>query len=363
MRPYTIGLTIHINADGTYGLYENGLRQNVIFLYQLFKASPLCKRVFLLNHGEGEPTEGVSALGIDPADVVRTPSVKDQLDYVIGIGSAIEVGLMLYLKNRGCKLIAYKGGNGAILTIEAMISKPPRQDSEIYADTALWDALWVTPQHERTCRSWYELLYRKPIDIVPQIWDERFFGDQPGYKSGERPWRVGVLDSNLTVMKSSHFPMLICEAAYRKAPKAFRAMYITNATHWMGHPQFESFCGALDAVRAGVMTVEPRFITSEFLANHADAVVTHQWENGLNYLYYDVLHGGYPLIHNSEFLKGHGYYFEAFDLEGGADALLLAKACHDERDGRETKAFLASLNPMTPANIDLHEGLLERLAA
>ena len=79
------------------------------------------------------------------------------------------------------------------------------------------------------------------------------------------------------------------------------------------------------------MTIEPRFVSPQFLANHCDAVVTHHWENGLNYLYYEVLYGGYPLIHNSEFLKDYGYYYDDFDAESGADALLSARAEHDRR--------------------------------
>ena len=51
---YTIGISIFVNADGSLGLFENGFRQNVLFLYLLFKASPNCARVYLLNHGESD---------------------------------------------------------------------------------------------------------------------------------------------------------------------------------------------------------------------------------------------------------------------------------------------------------------------
>ena len=130
------------------------------------------------------------------------------------------------------------------------------------------------------------------------------------------------MDPNITVMKTSHMPMLVCEAAYRRRPDAFRAMYITNGWPHRENVHFTSFANSLQSSKAGIMTIEPRFLSSDFLANHCDAVVTHQWENGLNYLYYEVLWGGYPLIHNSEFLKDYGYYYRDFDAESGADALL-----------------------------------------
>ncbi len=56
-RGYVVGVTIFIKEGGELGLFENGLRQNVLFLYHLFRAAPDCARVLLLNHGDGEAGE------------------------------------------------------------------------------------------------------------------------------------------------------------------------------------------------------------------------------------------------------------------------------------------------------------------
>jgi hypothetical protein len=45
------------------------------------------------------------------------------------------------------------------------------------------------------------------------------------------------------------------------------------------------------------------------LGREVDCVITHQWENDLNYLYWDVLSLGYPLVHNSSRIKDAGYYY------------------------------------------------------
>ena len=42
-RRYRIGISIFVDAEGRLSLFENGLRQNVLFLYHMFKASPLCE--------------------------------------------------------------------------------------------------------------------------------------------------------------------------------------------------------------------------------------------------------------------------------------------------------------------------------
>jgi hypothetical protein len=369
---YTVGITIFVKADGSLGLFENGLRQNVLFLYLLFRNSPNCARVYLLNHGDGDTPEIPPNLGIAPDAIVRTSEVINQLDYVIGLGAAIDRPTVDALKQHGCKLICYKGGNGAVISMEAIVAKPPRPDAELYFDHDYYDAIWMTPQHIHTYRGWCELIYRCPVYEVPQIWCPLLIeAADPevrarfGYKRTNLPWRVGVMDPNITVMKTSHMPMLVCEAAFRRRADAFRAMYITNGWPYRESDHFRSFALSLDASKAGVMTIEPRFVSSHFLANHCDAVVTHHWENGLNYLYYEVLHGGYPLIHNSEFLRDYGYYYKDFDAESGADALLQSYAEHNgqlEEYRRRNEDLFERLNPTTPATIAVHEALLGRLS-
>jgi hypothetical protein len=366
---YTVGITIFVKADGTLALFENGLRQNVLFMYQLFSAAPNCKRVYLLNHGDGRIPIVPEGLGLDPTAIVSTQDVIDELDYVIGLGAAMDRETVMALRERGCRVICYKGGNGGVISIEGMVAKPtPRADAELYFDHDYYDAIWMTPQHMHTYRGWCETIYRCPVYETPQIWSPLMIETSDadirsrfGYRKSNEPWRIGVMDPNITVMKTSHLPMLVCEAAFRRRRDAFKAMFITNAWQFRERPHFQSFAVSLEASKAGVMTVEGRFVGPHFIANHCDAVVTHHWENGLNYLYYEVLYGGYPLVHNSEFLKGYGYYYKDFDAESGADALLRAYTEHNDQledYKRRNAGLLRRLNPTTPETIAVHERLL-----
>jgi hypothetical protein len=370
---YSVGITLFVKADGDLGLFENGLRQNVLFLYLLFKNSPNCARVWLLNHGESDHPKIPEGLGIAPDAVVRTKDVLDQLDFVVGAGAGMDRETAMALRERGCRMICYKGGNGAIISIEAMAAKPQRTDAELYFDHDYYDAIWMTPQHIHTYRGWCRTIYRCPVEEVPQIWApllietaDAHVRENFGYHVSGEPWRIGVMDPNITVMKTSHLPMLVCELAFRQRREAFKAMYITNAIDYKDDDHFKSFALSLEASKAGVMTVEQRFVSSHFLTNHCDAVVTHHWENGLNYLYYEVLYGAYPLIHNSEFLKDYGYYYPDFDAEGGAAALLKAFDEHDHNlDAYRARnaPLLRRLDPATPETIAVHEALLARAFA
>lgn len=378
MKPgYTIGITTYVNPDGDLGLFSAGIRQNQHFLHQLFKASPNCKRAYLLIDGCPRPVipEGYP---IDGADCVYMADVIDQLDYVVGVGTAIEQNLVEQLHARGAKVISYKGGNGAVMCMESLASSGyhkgvPGDGSEAYYDHTSFDQIWVTPQHMHTCRSWYETIYQVPVHEVPQVWApdilEASRAPGWGYKAGDRKWRVSILDPNNTVMKTSHWPMLAFEAAWRRNPEAFAQCMVCNSVQFVENPSFKSFALAMTSAHArnaadtgSVMSFEPRAPTAQHMAAHSDAVITHQWENDLNYLYYDVLYGGYPLIHNSERLRDYGYCYHSFDAEDGASMLLIAKAVHDRnlRDYRRNNARLfKALAPTNRALQEAHERLID----
>ncbi len=167
---YAIGITIFVARNGELGLYENGMRQNVLFLYQLFATAPGCRRVHLLNHGDGEFVGWPPDLGMDGVPVVRTHEVADNLDVVVIIGASIEAAELKALRARGIRVVGYKGGNGAVISLEAITASPVRTDAERYFDIDCYDALWTTPQHLHTYAGWCRTLYRVPVEPVPQVW-------------------------------------------------------------------------------------------------------------------------------------------------------------------------------------------------
>jgi hypothetical protein len=365
---YRIGITADVMEGGDFAFFSNGLRQNVLFLVKMFKASRDCLEVVLLTNRVANQVP--VGLGIDGvvAHLIDKDAPIDRLDYILVAGTAMDPLHMKAYREAGTKIIFYKGGNAAIISIESTISDTPDKDGERYSDYDCFDAIWMTPQHEHTYRGWCETIYRCPVHIVPQVWDPCFLKLQSpqiqadfGYKPGKGTWKLAVLDPNITVMKTSHFPVMVCEHAYRLKPDVIEAIYITNSIQFAQDTHFAGFINLMSSAKAGKMTVEGRFVTWEFLTTFANAVVTHHWENGLNYLYYEALFGGYPLIHNSEFLKDYGYYYPTFEPEIGGAVLAAAFDSHDlNLDAYRAKnaKLIKSLDPTNPANVALHEGLL-----
>lgn len=369
---YVAGVTVFINDSdkGGFGFFDNGLRQNVLLMYMLFKNSRNCSKVYLINEGPGEGQQVAASLGGERIKIVRTREVLDELDYLIVLGAAVPVELMKELRERGCKVINYKGGNGAVLTMESIIGDPPKGIEEQYYDFGCYDQIWVTPQHTHTYGKWCKVMYRADTYEVPQVWSPHFAkAMEPhvmaefGYKPGPKQWRFGVMDPNITVMKTLHMPVLVCEAAYRKNPEAVKHLYVLNASQYMEDKHVQLFCHATRLQKDNKLSIEQRYISWYFLGHFCDAVVTHHWENGLNYLFWDVLYGKYPLIHNSQFMKkeGLGYYYEDFNAESGGEAIMRMMAEHDanlETYHAASKKFLWSMDPSNPRQIVLHENVM-----
>ncbi|WP_157662228.1 DUF2827 family protein, partial [Burkholderia ubonensis] len=120
------------------------------------------------------------------------------------------------------------------------------------------------------------------------------------------------------------------------------------------HTTFVHFAKRLDIVDHGLTTFESRYAVYEFMAAFGDAVVSHTWENAQNYLYYELLYGDYPLIHNSPFLGKAGYFYPDFDCQAGGRALLKAFAEHDanlEAYREQSRHVLSSVSIYNPDNV------------
>lgn len=367
-KKYKVGITIDLKSDGTFSFFNNGLRQNVIFLYKSIAASSNCEKVYFIHNHPTTFEEFPADLGLGKPEFVHSSKIPEDLDFLIMIGTELTIPTLKMLRERGCKVIFYKGGNAAIISIEATISKTPDVDSEKYHNYDCCDAVWMTPQHLHTYKGWAETIYRCPVETVPHIWDDSFFKlqkqdvlDNFGYKPGEKQWRISIFDPNITIMKTSHMPIMVSEYAYRAAPNLLKNIYITNTYQFREDEHFKSFVTSLSACKAGLMTAEHRFVTWDFLTSNTDAVVTHQWENGLNYIYYEVLYGNYPLIHNSEFIKECGYYYKEFEPEDGGRVMVEALKNHDknlEKYKANNEKLFAKVNPTSPENVQIHEDLL-----
>jgi len=364
-KKLVVGITFFVSPSNT-SIWATGAIQNVIYLYLLMQRVPSVGEVILINGGDSDVLS--DALMLDGVDIkiARFHEVVDRLDVLIEAGAQVDRESIAELHRRGGKAVAYRMGNDFVIDMERVIFK--QQPGYLFQQVG-FDEIWTLPHHEHTCRAYWEIMERCPVKVLPYIWTPLFLdkaiAELPENLSfGYKPWaekkNIAIFEPNVNVVKTCHYPLLVCEAAYRHDPSLFKSIYVTNTAQIREHRTFQHFIGTMDIGKNGIATVEDRYLTPYFMSAHAQVVVSHQWENQLNNLYLDVLYGGYPLIHNSEMLKC-GYYYEPFNAEAGAQVLLEVLRNHDSRAEQyaaDARAFLATVQVDYPENIHQYEQAL-----
>ncbi len=333
-RSLRIGITIGLRVEGE-SLWTNGIKQNALFLARLFQNSPHRHAVTLVN------TTAVAITPVLPWDLAAFPTrsfqdVKDDLDILVELGGQISASQTDYLKRRGVRLISYCCGPEYIQNAEAMIFRRPLWDSIFINER--YDQIWVIPQVVESSRYFFETLRRRPTLPVPFVWDpmclvEASAGLPNGgeYRPGESPKRLTVLEPNIDVMKFCLYPLLLAELAFRDAPDRIGFMHVTNADQLVWDDrEFAGLAKHLDIVKNHKVSFVGRFNTPDFLAEHTDIVISHQWGLALNYMYLEVCWQGYPLVHNAHLCAELGYYYPENDIKVGARQLVSVLMRHDE---------------------------------
>ena len=378
MKKYKIGITFNLEGNVT-DIWANGANQNVIHLCHLFQHSELIDEVVLVSWGPEKRTSPPEGFMLNEMNLkfAYVEDIIDELDVLIEGTLVIEPSQVTRMHDHGGKVVCYKMGNDFIMDMENFLFD--KKAGRVFNGTT-FDSVWMIPQHENTCKSYFSIMYRCPSYVVPAIWSPIFcdqvikrIKEQHNLEFGYKPnpehkaKRIASFEANINVVKTCFTPVLICEQDYREQPEKIKNVYMCNTYYKKDNPTFFNFIGRTNLVKNGVMTVEGRYQMPDFLTRYVDIVLSHQWENGLNYAYNDALYGGYPFIHNSKLIpKGVGYYYEQFDAFEGAKVLLDVIDNHDKHHEEYVKRaneYLDSQLPTNPVNIYMYEKEIKRLFA
>lgn len=366
MASLRIGITFgRASDDLTDLLWSSGIGQNAVLMVLLLQRLADVDSVVVVDCSGGPAPHPLAHwCGVATVDAA---TAADRLDVIIECGMRAPTDAMRRFRDSGGRLVSYMAGNSMALNFEALASGMPH--GEIVSDVG-FDAVWITPQHWTMNRANCLLTRSAVVEMVPHIWEPIFIeararaaGLSPFYKADSTHGgaRVGVFEPNVNVLKTFHLPLLVCEEAFRAAPDAIDHVLLFNTTAVKLVPHFLELTSALDLFRTGKLFSEGRMPIAEVLHRHVDVVVVHQWQNELNYLYWDVLWSGHPLVHNSPAIEGVGYAYASFDPADGGRALVDAVAGHRGRAAAargDALEFLRRFSIDSPGVRARHEELL-----
>lgn len=362
-----IGISV-ISHEGQ-NIWENGMGQNVLFLALLLQRVPFVESVVLIDVGAPHvmpPQVDLAAMGLS---LVRAQDVTLSIDVAIELAGALPVEWLAYFRACGGRVVYMCVGQPFVGLIEPMVFS----DKGSFHRADRCDEVWLLPKDE-TFLPLTRTLHRCPAHVVPYLWSPQFLAQRvqeveaAGHRFGHvarrgAGWRVAIFEPNISVVKTSTVPMLICDEAFRADTSSVASMEVLNTLHMKEHPTMLYLANSLDLVQQHRATFHGRHDFAGFMVQDADAVVAHQWQNDQNYSYLDALYGSYPLIHNAPWLREAGYYYPDFDILAGAAQLQRAWREHDAQLGdyraRAQRVFDA-VDPASPRNVDAYA---ERLLA
>lgn len=341
-------------------LFSNGAGQNMFFLRNCLAQVDGVDDVYFVYWDTKleDMDDNIRNLIPEGVKLYHYKEILDSIDVIIEGTLAIDVARADEFRATGTKIVSYRMGNDFIMDMEAMVNK---SDGGRAFTGVKYDAVWIIPHLMKTNAPYVEIVTGAPVYEVPHLWEPLFLEEvlqsqglskanydyQPNF---EKTKRVGVFEPNISVLKNCMTPLLICEDLYKRTPELLEHVYICNSLQLRDVKTFKQFAGYMKVVADDVLTAEARFVTPLFMIEYVDVVLSHQWECALNYLFYEVLYGNYPLVHNSKLLKDRhvGFYYEDFDAYEGSRVLAEAIRSYDddfEWHKKRNEAYIASLSP------------------
>ena len=371
VRRLRVGVTIGLRESDEV-LWNNGIKQNAVFLASALANLDIVQSVHIVNTTDVPVTD---ALRWDRA---RWPTcafddIRDDLDLLVELGGQVSAERTEHLKRRGTRLVSYCCGVEYVSAMQAVLFGRTLWGHHLFVNQR-YDDIWMVPQVASTSRHYFQTLRRQIARVVPFVWSPVFLAQRSAgfahggeYRPREGARRLGVIEPNIDVVKFCLYPAFIAEEAYRLRPERIALLQVTNAEHLArGNPEFISLMHQLDIVREHKAIFLGRHETPAFLAEMADIIVSHQWENPLNYLYLEVCWQGYPLVHNADFCADLGYHYPGQDVQAGARALLHALDHHDvdaQAYQARQRALIARHLPENPELLKAYEQLLLEVMA
>jgi hypothetical protein len=340
-----IGITFNIPKEAK-DLYSNGIRQNVLYLAELFlNIGYDCYLIIKdVKNNINDNNKQIFYTNFKISEFYDI--LADDFDIVIVMGFQVEWRILETLRRMKTKIVYYLCGNSYIVESEKILYSQHKESSDfVYPtkhDFKLCDEIWCIPQMANTNKYYWQTLYRSKCIEVPFVWSEKSIYltktvlnatsiDDFLYKNHNK--KLAIMEPNISIMKWALPALLVCENAYRETSQ-IEHVFITNMLQKESKyneyniDSFNKFVKSLDLYSDKKISIEARYSSIAFMKEQANFVVSHQWENALNYLYFDLAWMGWPIIHNAHLCKDVGYYYEGFNYEMGGKILKYAMENH-----------------------------------
>ena len=380
-----IGITLDLPAK-IQDLYCNGIRQNVYYLGELL-VNIGYDFYFIINSSYNE--EIIQQSFYDPRFkyIKYNRILTMNFDVVISIGFEMDLFILKLLREMKTKIVSYNCGNNYIIDSECILfsQHPSKQNQVNYIRPKghiPYDVVWSIPQMTNTNQHYWQTLMRTKCVEVPFIWSSKSIDfvqlcenktyEDLLYKPRAPQKKLVIFEPNISIMKWCGPSLLSCENAYRSLQdkSLISGVFVNNingrekdgSINKFNLDAFTIYVNNLDLCADKKVTIEGRFNTLAFMHAYGDIAVSHQWENNLNYLYFDLAWMGWPIVHNASLCPDVGYYYPQFNYEEGGHQILEAIQNHEANHAEYLQRNRRAIDKYLPTNRELQEKYIKLIS-
>jgi hypothetical protein len=301
-------------------IWQNGLFQNIFFLYKLFENNGYYPYLLL---GEKKPDKDCKEL-----DNFRTICIYDYQKSPFPLYVYIEMALSftedarLLFKKNGAKILKLHLGNNLNFDIENTIFTTDESNNKICNAPGKLDYVLLSPHYDFH-KEYVSVIHGTypQQKIAPYVWDSCLIGDLENIHVWKEngPYAITIIEPNISFQKCSLVPIMICELFYRNNPGTFEGAIVVNGYNMTKHEYFnETILGNLDIHRKGKIHLIKRCALRQICQTFkSNIVILHAVNNDYNYVFLEHLLMGFPVLHNYATLKQYGYYYEGDNILAG----------------------------------------------
>jgi hypothetical protein len=353
---------IGITLDMSISFWANGMQQNIVFLYSVLERAGFS--CFYITNKQPSSALNKRHKGLLLDDVMRDDSESFDVLLIAGFNLLPDMYERLKSRNSGMKIIFVHFGNKLMDDIHYAISFPETRKEPI-AKTKYIDAVWVYPHHNFSksyLSSYYEI---DNIVEVPYIWDSFFLEDKvkvikskgfnPFFQKKDQ-YSACVFEPNISHIKNCIIPINICETFDKLFPGELKSVNIFSCEHLRKRPFFNKLMKNMRIVnKDNFCFFNNKWGFADAVSKFGEIIITHQSYSELNYLYFESLYLGLPLVHNSSMIQEYGYYYPEFEVDFGAKQLKVILESHEkciDKYKEDSKKLFKEYSPYNQLIID-----------
>lgn len=350
----TIGIVVHSGAQ----LFSNGITQNAYFIYQCLEHLGYpCE--FLCNEPDPKP---FAYKQLPVRRLVPDPDFVRAYGLIITVTRGISDEMYALFAAAKVPVIGFTCGNNFMQDQEDFVRAPRDALASFQGKSSADDELWIIPSFA-PFRHYLETLRERPVYVVPHLWCpsvlnaramslskvpcEKLVYDVCAHAESTQINLIST-EPNLSFCKTSWFSVMAAERLFLATPERLHEMFVFNFPEH-AHAHRMADCLKLGSKLRRFRRLEMDEILLYFNTQKQMPIfLTHQTNNPLNYVYYELLYFGYPLVHNSPDLDGCGYYYPENDLAACVEQIEYARTHHHkhiETYKARARAYLERVNP------------------